>query len=38
METNYNDSPIEVLGLDAGIVKKLKQIFVYTVGQLQAKT
>ena len=38
MKINYNDSPIEVLGLDAGIVKKLKQIFIYTVGQLQLKT
>lgn len=38
MENNYNDSPIEVLGIDVGIVKKLKQIFIYTVGQLQMKT
>lgn len=38
METNYNDNPIEVLGLDDGIVKKLKRIFIYTVGQLQMKT
>lgn len=38
MKTNYNDSPIEILGLDEEIVKKLKRIFVYTVGQLQTKT
>ena len=38
MENNYENSPIEVLGLDTGIVKKLKQIFIYTVGQLQLKT
>lgn len=38
MENNYENSSIEVLGLDTGIVKKLKQIFIYTVGQLQVKT
>ena len=38
MENNYENSSIEVLGLDTGIVKKLKQIFIYTVGQLQSKT
>lgn len=33
-----DNRPIEVLGLDAELIKKLKDVFIYTVGDLQLKT
>ena len=38
MDTDIKNMRIEELELDGSIIKKLKEFFIYTVGDLQAKT